>query len=135
VTETVPPPFCVLQGHRKIVQHYNTNSGAHASEDSSKLAAYQSCGYCVHDLSRGGCKVLLWPCSMQFGDGCFWKPGKFNVSLLCVYSRGMTAGLYIDVARNAKFLFERLHQNLPDLCCFTGAKAQPENNWLHPAVR
>jgi hypothetical protein len=30
---------CTLQGHSKIVQRYNANSGAQASEDSSKLAA------------------------------------------------------------------------------------------------
>jgi hypothetical protein len=37
----LPSPNCMLQGHSKIVR-YNTNSGAQASEDSSKLAAQQS---------------------------------------------------------------------------------------------
>jgi hypothetical protein len=33
---------CMLQGHSKIVQHCNMNSGAPASEDSSELAAQQN---------------------------------------------------------------------------------------------
>jgi hypothetical protein len=32
-------PDCMLQGHSKIVQRYNTNSGAQASEDNSELTA------------------------------------------------------------------------------------------------
>jgi hypothetical protein len=35
-------PNYMLQGHRKILQTCNTNSGAQASEDSSELAALQS---------------------------------------------------------------------------------------------
>jgi hypothetical protein len=37
--EKQSPPNCILQGHSKIVQRCNTNSGAQASEDSLELAA------------------------------------------------------------------------------------------------
>jgi hypothetical protein len=60
----------MFQGHSKIVHRYNTNSGAQASEDSSELAAQQSCTGDLEPRGEEG-EVLLWPWNVQFGDGYY----------------------------------------------------------------
>jgi hypothetical protein len=50
----------MLQGHIKLVQRYNMNSGAQTSEDSSELAVLQSYQRYSGDLEDKGGEVLPW---------------------------------------------------------------------------
>jgi hypothetical protein len=58
----------MIQGHCKIAQHFNTNSGAQASEDGSELAAQQSLQRYTVGLQQrgkgGGCFRGLEACNL-----------------------------------------------------------------------
>jgi hypothetical protein len=45
-----------MQGHSKIVHRCNTSSGAQTSEDSSELAARQSCTGDIEPRGKGSLK-------------------------------------------------------------------------------